>query len=438
MGGTTPAANSLHAQSSERIDGCQLSYTSKWTLLARLMRKFHERLVADPDRVERLHASFDSVVAIFHEVEEFSQFGDELRRIAGEFASNLRYGLDLDFSAYEPSNYYRSLRVHPTSDGQVRSFDELGTGQEQILAVAFAYAFARAYAVGDAGLVMVIEKPEAHLHSLAQEWLGRKISELHGDEVQMIVTTHSPAFVDLGNPGALACVRKDGIDGATTVTQHSRQALAESLQQRGANGATRANIGPFYAASATSEHVAGMFARACVVVEGPTEELALPQLLDAAGLDLLALGIAVIPAGGVGAIARWLRLYGAYGIPCFAFFDSDSKDDPDGSRRHDLLLALGEDEAAYAESVRDLEGLLVADGYAVFCPDFELALRSMLSGYDDLEEAARAEVGATKPLVAREACRRLGIERGDEVKQWFSELAAALRQRSEPDQRPEF
>jgi putative ATP-dependent endonuclease of OLD family len=81
MGGTTPAANSLHAQSSERIDGCQLSYTSKWTLLARLMRKFHERLVADPDRVERLHASFDSVVAIFHEVEEFSQFGDELRRI---------------------------------------------------------------------------------------------------------------------------------------------------------------------------------------------------------------------------------------------------------------------------------------------------------------------------------------------------------------------
>jgi putative ATP-dependent endonuclease of OLD family len=273
--------------------------------------------------------------------------------------------------------------------------------------VAFAYAFARAYAVGDAGLVMVIEEPEAHLHPLAQEWLGRKISELHGDGVQMIVTTHSPAFVDLnlGNPGALACVRKDGIDGATTVTQHSRQALAESLQQRGANGATRANIGPFYAASATSEHVAGMFARACVVVEGPTEALALPQLLDAAGLDLLALGIAVIPAGGVGAIARWLRLYEAYGIPCFAVFDSDSKDDPDGSRRRDLLLALGADEAAYAESVRDLEGLLVADGYAVFCPDFELALRSMLSGYDDLEEAAKAEVGATKPLVAE---RRAG------------------------------
>jgi hypothetical protein len=122
----------------------------------------------------------------------------------------------------------------------------------------------------------------------------------------------------------------------------------------------------------------------------------------------------------------------------FAVFDSDSKVDPDGSRRRDLLLALGEDEAAYAESVRDLEGLLVAEGYAVFCPDFELALRSMLSGYDDLEDAARAEVGATKPLVAREACRRLGIERRDEVKQWFSELAAALRQRSEPDQRPEF
>jgi hypothetical protein len=61
----------------------------------------------------------------------------------------------------------------------------------------------------------------------------------------------------------------------------------------------------------------------------------------------------------------------------------------------------------------------------------------MLPGYDHLEEAARAEVGATKPLVAREACRRLGIERGDGVRQSFNELATAILQRAEPAECPE-
>lgn len=235
----------------------QLSYTSKWTLLARLMRKFHERLVADEERVTRLRSCFDEIVEIFREVEEFSLFSDELRTMAGRFAGNLRYGLDLDFSAYDPSNYFRSLRVHPTAAGEVRSFDELGTGQEQILAVAFAYAYARAYASSEDGLVMVIEEPESHLHPISQRWLGRKIAELHGDSVQMIVTTHSPAFVDLANPSAIASVRKPSADGATSIIQRSRSALAQHLQSTGAVKATPQSVGPFYAASATIEHLGG-------------------------------------------------------------------------------------------------------------------------------------------------------------------------------------
>ena len=124
--------------------------------------------------------------------------------MAASFAANLQYGLDVDFSAYDPSNYFRSLRVNPTLGDEVRSFDELGTGQAQILAVAFAYAYARAYGSSEDGLVLVIEEPESHLHPIAQRWLAEKVRDLHGDAVQVIVTTHSPAFVDLANPGGIA------------------------------------------------------------------------------------------------------------------------------------------------------------------------------------------------------------------------------------------
>jgi putative ATP-dependent endonuclease of OLD family len=385
----------------------QLSYTSKWTLLARLMRKFHERLVADDDRVARLQRSFDDVVEIFREVEEFSHFSGELRTMAGEFAANLRYGLDLDFSAYDPSNYFRSLRVQSTSDGEVRSFDELGTGQEQILAVAFAYAYARSYGAGDDGLVMVIEEPEAHLHPIAQRWLGRKISELHGAGVQMVVTTHSPSFVDLGNPGAIACVRKPGTGGATQVIQHSRHALAEQMRSTGATLATPQSIGPFYAASATSEHVAGMFARACLVVEGPTEVLALPNLLEGVGVDVPELGVDIVSAGGIGGIARWLRLYWAYGIPAFAIFDRDTREDASGARRADLLVTLSEAPDDYTAALADGAPVTVQDGYAVFTNDFETALRSLFPEYRGYEAEAATLLGSSKQLVAREACRRL-------------------------------
>jgi putative ATP-dependent endonuclease of OLD family len=385
----------------------QLGYSSKWTMLARLMRKFHEKLISDEERVERLHHSFDEIVSIFREVEEFESFDRQLREMASSFAANLRYGLDLDFSAYDPSNYYRSLGVHPTSNGEVRSFDELGTGQEQILAVAFAYAYARAYSAGDEGLVMVIEEPEAHLHPIAQQWLGRKISELHGDGVQVIVTTHSPAFVDLGNPGSLVCVRKSGVPSSTTVVQHSRPALAQILRESGASKATAGTIGPFYSASATTEHVTGLFARACVVVEGQTEVLALPELLNATGTDVLELGIAIVSAEGIGAIARWLRLYWAYQVPAMALFDRDSRDDPHGTRRDELLRTLGVTQGDYLKELSEGQPLFVCDAYAVFTTDFESAMRGMFAEYASLEDQARQVLGTPKPLVAREACRLL-------------------------------
>jgi putative ATP-dependent endonuclease of OLD family len=403
----------------------ELSYTSKWTMLSKLMRKFHERLVADPGRVDRLKERFSDVVEIFREVEEFTTFSDELRNMAATFAANLQYGLDLDFSAYDPSNYFRSLRVNPTLREDVRSFDELGTGQEQILAVAFAYAYARAYGSGDDGLVMVIEEPEAHLHPIAQRWLAKKVAGLHGDAVQVIVTTHSPAFVDLANPGGIALIRKPGQAGATMVVQHGRPGLAAEMSKTGAP-ATATSVGAFYSASATAEHVEGLFARACLVVEGPTEVLALPELLLGAGLDVLECGIAVVSAGGIGGIARWLRLYRAYGLPCYVTFDRDTKDDKEGVKRADLLRVLGEDVGSYEMALEGAGSLVVTSDYAVAVADFEESLRSLFPNYSDFEAQAKMAGAVSKPLVAREACKAL--RRDLDASGWASirELADAI------------
>lgn len=406
----------------------QLSYTSKWTLLSRLMRRFHDKLVEDEDRTARLRELFDGVVATFLEVDAFSEFSDNLRRHASEFGANLEYALEIDFSAYDPSNFFHSLRVRPRAGVDVRTFDELGTGQEQILALAFAYAYATAFGASsaDTGLLLVIEEPEAHLHPLAQKWLGRKIHELSGVGVQVILTTHSPAFIDLDAVEGLVLVRKRGETDSTRVVQHTRSTLAEFCAANGAGDkANSATIAPFYACSATDEIVNGLFARACLLVEGPTEALAVPELLRRGGLDVLADGIAVVPVGGVGNLARWWRFFRAYDIPCFVLLDRDSPDDASGARRADLARTLDVDSVALAPT--DGEALVIGDRFAVFVQDFEGTLRSLFPAYSEIEDRGRERLGSSKPLVARYAVER--IDRTDNELGWrrVEALAGAIR-----------
>ena len=384
----------------------QLSYGSKWTTLSKLMRRFHDRLIADPDRLDRLREIFESLKGTFHEVNEFQVFGDSLRTAFADFGGNLRYGLGIDFSAYDPSNFFRSLRIFPHVDGVPRTYEELGTGQEQVLAMSFAYAYAKAF--GGDGLLVAIEEPESHLHPLAQQWLARKLRELAAVGVQVIVTTHSPYFVDLSKPWTVAVLRKSGEELSTTANQHTAEQLAVEMIRRGAPSTvtTAESVGVFYDAASTYATLSGLFARACVLVEGATEELALPELLQRAGIDVLQQGIAIVSVEGISNMAKWARLYAAYGIPVYAIFDSDSdrtEAQTSLASANETLLALG----VTGERQVVIDGLYVSDQYACLDPNFEGAMRKLFASYEQLEAAAASTVGRSKPLKARFATRLL-------------------------------
>jgi putative ATP-dependent endonuclease of OLD family len=389
----------------------QLSYSSKWTTLSKLMRRFHQRLVADPGRVERLKGAFEEVVATFSDVAEYAEFSQLLRTATEDFGGNLPYGLDIDFSAYDASNFFRSLRIFPHLDGEARSYEELGTGQQQILAIAFTYAYARTF--GGEGLVLAFEEPEAHLHPLAQEWVASRLLDLGSSGVQVLLTTHSPYFVSLASPGSAVLVRKRNRSAPTSVVQLRAKELSESLIAKGAppEKVTAVSVGPFYENSATTDIKAGLFARACVFVEGATEQYGLTELLRRIGFDVTKAGVALVPVDGITNLPKWLRYFDCHAIPVYAIFDTDSTKTGSGAEqartaRADIFRALGVAANDWADVTTGPFG--VTDSFAVCDPDYEIAIRALFGDeYEALEATARELFGSAKPLVARYAARNL-------------------------------
>jgi len=405
----------------ERNLSYQLSYASKFTLLSKVTKAFHKKLCEDEDKVNRLKELFSQIKDTFLEVPEFSDFRDNMSSIAGEVIANMASGLELDFTAYDPSNYFKALGINPTEDGNARNFDELGTGQQQILALSFAQAYSRSF-LGD--LILIIDEPEAHLHPLAQKWLARTMFQMAKDGLQIVLTTHNAHFINLEFLEGIKLIRK--AENETQVISKRKSDLYQHCIATNAdeNKTREDTIIPFYANHSTSRILNGFFANKIVLVEGPTEELTLPVYLEKVGLDTLKEGIEVINVAGKGNLAKWWRLFTLYEIPTFVCFDNDSRKDGNGNKRKDALKAIGIPEEEIDELLTE-EHWNINDNFCVFGEDFEATMRASFDEYEAIETDAKERLGDSKHIVAREVAHELEVN--DDVGwEWFKSLAESI------------
>jgi len=407
----------------DRRLGYHLSYQSKWTLLSKVMRRFHEAMLDNEEIVARLENSFRETVETFKQIPDFRDFTEALGAYFDALSMGMGYSLEVDFSAYDPANYFHSLRLIPMEGEEPRTLDELGTGQEQLLALALAHAYAKAFY---GGLILIVEEPEAHLHPLAQRWLAQHMRQLAEDGLQIILTTHSPAFLSIEGLDGLVLVSKDA-DGASHTLQLDAASLTVRAVSLGAppSKVNQATIIPFYAAAATEEILSGLFANAIVLVEGPTEALSLPVYFGKVNLDILREGIAIIPVHGKGNLAKWYRFFSAYGVPTYVIFDNDAKNDQDVIKRTEVLEAMGVDESEIGALI-STEDWIVEDRFAIFGKDFETTFRALLPQYYALEEEAKqGGLQGAKPLIARYVATR--IELGEEEQEALEKLKDLAR-----------
>jgi putative ATP-dependent endonuclease of the OLD family len=280
-------------------------------------------------------------------------------------------------------------------------------------------------------VLLVIEEPEAHLHPLAQKWLASRINNMCADGLQVVMTTHNAAFVDVLSIEGLVLVTKNA--SGTSVTQIDREKLVEHCLSTGvpAESVDVNNVLPFYLANATREILEGFFAKVVLLVEGPTESLSLPIYLSRVGLDTAKEGIAIIAVHGKGNLGKWYRFFTAYDISSYVIFDNDgASDDKKGIKRRDALTALGITDGGHRDAYLSLTDMLIDEEVAIMGSNFEEVLRGLFPTYESVEQTGRNAGVDSKPFLARYVAEH--IEKND-APGWdhMQSLAAALKELAE-------
>lgn len=243
------------------------------------------------------------------------------------------------------------------------------------------------------GLILAIEEPELYQHPTKQRHFARVLSRLsHGllpgmaTTTQLMFATHSPYFVAMDRFDEIRILRRvrpepdarresvcSAASLATVVT------MLEKAADKPPGTFTIQSVKPRLHIIDT-ELTEGFFAKAIVLVEGPSDKAA---LIAAAALDdrrFEAEGIAVLPVGGKDNLDKPWAIFTSLGIPTYVMWDSDSS-------------KTGKDAAKKAASCnRLLQRLLSVPGEHV---DFPANVTDAFACFEDeLECTLQAELGA--------------------------------------------
>ncbi len=162
--------------------------------------------------------------------------------------------------------------------------------------------------------MLLVEEIEAHLHPQRQLKIIRALQDESKKGIQMILTTHSPNLASVVDIERLCAINNAGFyslsKGSTKLTPENYSYLGRFLST------TKANL---------------FFAQGVILVEGPTEQLLLPEMAKVLGYDLIDYGLSVVSTNGLGFehfINIFKRRTAPYNtVPVVVMTDADKRND---------------------------------------------------------------------------------------------------------------
>ena len=395
---------------SERRDIDKHLRYSKWELLGRILHRFNE-LLPDSNK-DQLENHFSQALQSLRTL-QFQEFENELASAFADQVLHINRKLKIDFKAFDPLSYYKSVNLLLSHDDETLALAQAGQGMRNMTIIALFRAYAKTFR-NDAFLA--IEEPELYLHPHAERNLSKLFREIASLGSQLFYTTHSSSFVDIEHFDEICLIeRKEDEEGdlCTHLRQVSIQEFIDLRRELFPEiPFTEESIRERYHNLCSLEHSEAFFARKIVLVEGESEEYALPIYASALDYDFDAHGVSIVNAHGKQNLDQFFQLYEAFGIMVYLVFDSDNGKNVKNFKtsldyNEILLRMLGETPE------REPAGRVSAT-YAISDADFEEEICSCTGDdlYNALRSDASKELGTnSKAIQARYIANRL-VEHG--------------------------
>ena len=179
-------------------------------------------------------------------------------------------------------------------------------------------------------IILGIEEPELYIHPHAQRLIFRVVRDFagvvdDGDQVtgtdQVIYTTHSPAFIDISRYERIGVVKKDPATG-THIRQCAVGVLGTVEERRGFKLLTSFGL----------KHNELFFARDCIIVEGPEDEVGI--IATARKLGVISdlpdeIGLSIVVADGKGDVPKFQKVLNAFGFDYGVLLELDGRPQTD-------------------------------------------------------------------------------------------------------------